>query len=327
MKEKHLYSFGDFTLSVEDHSLMRGGENIPLTPKMFDLLLVLVQNPGKVLTKDFLLESVWPNSFVEEGNITFNIRQLRKALDDNHQAPQYIETVTRRGYRFLPSVEAVTTAPAEEPQTAPAPRAVETRGRWRGIAFAGTLVTLIAAVAIGAWFLKGRSVDSAAILNSPFEREKLSTDGKVFHVAISPDGKNVIYTNKIGGKQSVWLRQLETSNNVPLIPPSDDFYGGLAMAPDGNSIYFVRSGLQGPQLVVYRMSIFGGIPQKIVGETQGWISLSADGTRISFVRCPYTDEDYCSLYVADAHDGGNEKKLVTRPRPIRIGDSAKAKPS
>ena len=100
LKEKHLYSFGEFNLNVEDQSLNRNGENIPITPKMFDLLLVLVQNPQRVLLKEFLLQSVWPDSFVEEGNITFNIRQLRKAMHDDAQSPCYIETIPRRGYRF-----------------------------------------------------------------------------------------------------------------------------------------------------------------------------------------------------------------------------------
>lgn len=321
MKEKHLYRFGDFTLNVEDHSLTRGEENIPLTPKMFDLLLVLVQNPRKVLTKEFLLESVWPNSFVEEGNITFNIRQLRKVLDDNHQSPQFIETVTRRGYRFLAPVEAVA---IEAPDAAEA-RAEESRERPPAnrirLVLAGAAVLVIAAVAVGAWFLRARNGESVPILATPLEAEKLSTDGRVFHVAISPDGKNIVYTNRINGRQSVWLRQLESSNNVQIIPPSDDFYGGLVIAPDGNSIYFARSSQQGPQLGIYRMPIVGGVPQKVTDGAQGWISLSSDGRRLSFVRCPYTDDDYCSLYIADALDGANEKKLVTRPRPIRIGDN------
>ena len=59
------------------------GRPFPITPKMFDLLLVLIQHQGRVVRKDFLLQSVWPDSFVEEGNITFNIRQLRKALGDD----------------------------------------------------------------------------------------------------------------------------------------------------------------------------------------------------------------------------------------------------
>ena len=109
MKEKHLYSFGEFNLNVEDQTLSRNGENIPITPKMFDLLLVLVQNPQRVLLKEFLLQSVWPDSFVEEGNITFNIRQLRKAMNDDAQSPCYIETIPRRGYRFLMPVESFTT--------------------------------------------------------------------------------------------------------------------------------------------------------------------------------------------------------------------------
>jgi Tol biopolymer transport system component len=151
--------------------------------------------------------------------------------------------------------------------------------------------------------------------------EKLSTDGGVFHIAMSPDGKNVVYTHRVSGKQSLWLRQLETSTNVPIVAPSDDFYGGLAISPDGNSVFFVRGTQLEPQLTVYRMSIFGGVPQKVTSGTQGWISLSSDGKKISYVRCPYTDEEWCSLYIADAFDGQNEKKLVSRPFPFRIGDN------
>jgi Tol biopolymer transport system component len=69
------------------------------------------------------------------------------------------------------------------------------------------------------------------------------------------------------------------------------------------------------------MPVRGGLPEKIIESTQGWTSISPDGTRISFVRCSYSDEDYCSLYVADAATGQNEKKLITRPNPIRIADN------
>ena len=293
---------------------------------MFDLLLVLVQHPGRVLGKDFLLRSVWPDSFVEEGNITFNIGQLRKVLDDNVQSPQYIETIPRRGYRFLAPVEASTAelpddieTQADAPQSASA-SSTSTRRPYLA-ALIGAVLLLGGAVGLGGWLLSNRNSSSVPILTTPFEEEKLSTDGSVFHIAISPDGKNVVYTHRVSGKQSIWLRQLETGNNVPIVPESDDFYGGLAISPDGNSIYFVRGSQQPqPQLAIYRMPIFGGVPQKIMEGTQGWISLSTKGDKISYVRCPYTDEDYCSLYIADV-DGRNEKKLVTRPRPIRIGDN------
>src|SRR5215204_4046374 len=293
---------------------------------MFDLLLVLLQNSGKVLRKDFLLQSVWPDSFVEEGNITFNIRQLRKALHDDAQSPTYIETVQRRGYRFMLPVDSFTTETPDRAEevsedTAPTESDTPVQRSHRYLFIGMSAFVVIGALAIGGWLLKNGNVGSAPILSAPFKLEKLSTDGGVFHIVISPDGKNVVYTHRTGGKQSLWLRQLENSNNVPIVPPSDDFYGGLAISPDGNTVYFVRGSQLGPQLTIYRMPIFGGVPQKITEGTQGWISLSGDGRKISYLRCPYSDEDYCSLYVADAADGQNEKKLVTRPRPIRIGDN------
>ncbi|HKX84606.1 MAG TPA: winged helix-turn-helix domain-containing protein, partial [Pyrinomonadaceae bacterium] len=326
MKEKHLYRFGEFTLNAEDHILTRGGENVPVTPKMFDLLLVFVQNPGRVLGKEFLLNSVWPDSFVEEGNITFNIRQLRKALDDNAQSPIFIETIPRRGYRFVAPVEALSSfeEESETPDAEPAATAADFQPGSRRRYLVPAVVTfavLAGAAAMSAWFFRDKTTAGAPILSAPFQSEKLSTDGDVYHIAMSLDAKNVVYTHRAAGKQGLWLRQLDTSTNVPIIPPSDDFYGGLVISPDGSTVYFARGRPPQPQLNVYRMAIFGGVPQKVVDSTQGWISVSGDGRRVSFVRCNYQEEDWCSLYVADAADGGNEKKLVTHPRPIRIGDN------
>jgi Tol biopolymer transport system component/DNA-binding winged helix-turn-helix (wHTH) protein len=292
---------------------------------MFDLLLVLVQHPGRVLRKEFLLQSVWPDSFVEEGNITFNIRQLRKALNDNAQAPTYIETIPRRGYRFLPPVESFTTVTPDKDEATIAEeraRSIETpvppkTSRRYVILAMGAFVIFAGALVLGGW-LYSKGAGGTPVLSAPFSLEKLSTDGGVFHVAISPDGKNVVYTYRTNQKQSVWLRQLGNSNNVPIIPPSSDFYGGLTIGPDGNTIYFARGSQGAPGLSIYRMPIYGGVPQKLIDQTQGWISVSPDGNRISFVRCPYKDEDYCSLYIANTSDGQNEKKLVTRQRPFRI---------
>jgi Tol biopolymer transport system component len=157
------------------------------------------------------------------------------------------------------------------------------------------------------------------VLSAPFASEKLSTNGKVVHAVISPDGKNVVYTNGTGSdKESIWLRQLESNSNIEIIPPSDDLYAGITLSPDGNTLYFVRrSRLVEETAAIYRVSIFGGVPQKIIGETQGSMSISPDGTKISFVRCYYRKDEYCSLWIADA-DGKNERKLASRPSPIRI---------
>src|SRR5436189_5288801 len=99
----------------------------------------------------------------------------------------------------------------------------------------------------------------------------------------------MIYTHRNGANQSLWLRQLETSNNVQIIPPSENFYGGLAISPDGKTIYFTRGSRPRPgrQIDLYRLPIVGGVPQKLVDATQGWISISPDGDKISFVRWPH----------------------------------------
>jgi Tol biopolymer transport system component len=129
----------------------------------------------------------------------------------------------------------------------------------------------------------------------------------------------VAYSSETESKQNIWLRQLETSENIQIVPPSDNYYLGLAISHDGNSLYFVRQNqTDHTPSAVYRVMTFGGIPVKITENTQGWISVSPDDRQISFVRCKYQNDDFCSLFVADA-DGTNERKLLTRPRPIRIG--------
>ena len=96
------YEFGPFRIDSADRILLRNGEVVPLTPKQFDLLLVLVESRGHVVEKERLMEEVWPGTAVEEGNLTVNISTLRKALDEGADgAARYIQTLPRRGYRFV----------------------------------------------------------------------------------------------------------------------------------------------------------------------------------------------------------------------------------
>lgn len=98
------YEFGPFRLDPSQRILARNGTTVPLTPKVFEILLVLVENQGRVVEKDDLMKRVWPDSFVEEGNLTQNISLLRKALGEPVNGEQYVETLPRRGYRFATPV-------------------------------------------------------------------------------------------------------------------------------------------------------------------------------------------------------------------------------
>jgi DNA-binding winged helix-turn-helix (wHTH) protein/tetratricopeptide (TPR) repeat protein len=101
---RQCFEFGTFRLDVDGHLLLRDGKPVSLTPKAFDILLYLVRNPGRLSTRDELMKAVWPDSFVEETNLTVNISFLRKTLGEMEGGEPYIETVPRKGYRFNASV-------------------------------------------------------------------------------------------------------------------------------------------------------------------------------------------------------------------------------
>ncbi|HJQ70137.1 MAG TPA: winged helix-turn-helix domain-containing protein [Blastocatellia bacterium] len=99
-----LYEFGPYQLDTDRRVLLRGGEVVPLTPKTLDTLILLVEKSGRVIAKEELLEKVWPGVVVEEANLAVNISTIRKALGERPGGGQYIETVPRRGYRFIARV-------------------------------------------------------------------------------------------------------------------------------------------------------------------------------------------------------------------------------
>ena len=98
------YQFGDFYVCPADKQLLRGGQAVPLAPKAFDTLVVLLESHGRLVEKDVFLKRVWPESFVEEVALAHGISQLRKALDDGASGRKFIETVPKRGYRFIAPV-------------------------------------------------------------------------------------------------------------------------------------------------------------------------------------------------------------------------------
>jgi DNA-binding winged helix-turn-helix (wHTH) protein/TolB-like protein/Flp pilus assembly protein TadD len=140
------YEFGRFRVKADERVLRRGEELVSLTPKAFDILLTLLENAGRIVNKDDLMKKVWPNTFVEEGNLTQNVSLLRKALGESATGPQFIETVPRRGYRFVAavsrgngngqdsavqnrSIPPITSAQSNSQSTEPVPHSVNS-GRW-----------------------------------------------------------------------------------------------------------------------------------------------------------------------------------------------------
>jgi TolB-like protein/DNA-binding winged helix-turn-helix (wHTH) protein len=133
--ESVIYEFGPFRLDMADRTLFKDGEILPLPPKALDTLAVLVKNQGKVVEKSVLMEAVWPDTFVEENNLSQNISSLRKALGD----PDYIQTVARRGFRFVGGARQFVTPPSLPREASSA--AVRKPRRWQlWLALAAVLV-------------------------------------------------------------------------------------------------------------------------------------------------------------------------------------------
>src|SRR5262245_46637654 len=102
-QQNQIYEFGPYRLDAAERLLMRDGDVVPLQPKVFDLLLALVERHGRLLEKDELMKLVWPDAIVEEANLANNISILRKTISVN--GCQFIETAPKRGYRFVAAVK------------------------------------------------------------------------------------------------------------------------------------------------------------------------------------------------------------------------------
>src|SRR5712691_6301695 len=114
-KTRHLYAFGPFHLDAKERLLILDGKPVPLAPKALEALLMLVENAGHLVDKDDLMRRLWPDTFVEEANVAKHVSLLRKILSEATKGQEYIETIPKRGYRFVVDVREVADAEADSP--------------------------------------------------------------------------------------------------------------------------------------------------------------------------------------------------------------------
>ena len=201
-RNKHeIYEFGPFRLEPAERKLLRGCEVVALTPKVFDMLVMLVRKNGHLMEKDELIQLLWPDSFVEEGNLSNNVFMLRKALGNDHE---YIETVPRRGYRFVGAVrqfpgaekspseprEFGSAGPADRRPVGPVPVGAPTtvpRPRRRLAMIAGTTLVILAIGAAVWWRNSPRLPDRSQWV------QLTKFPDSVTQPALSPDGRTVAF--------------------------------------------------------------------------------------------------------------------------------------
>lgn len=287
---KHLYEFGKFRLDPQRRLLLRGEEPLALTPKAIETLIVLVQNRQRVVSKDELMKVLWPDSFVEESNLSQNIFLLRKALGDSTQERRYILTVPGRGYQFTETVKEVGQQEEQESLVVAThtrsqitvERVVPATGRRLWVVVGS--IALAFAAAGAAWWAYHRPQTSRA-----FKQQRLTAntpDEPIDSTAISPDGKYVAYSDR----QGIRVRVVATGEEQAMPWPRDAKRGEALWSfsswyPDATRFLAVLA-IPGTSASLWSVPIVGGEPHKLIEEVDQGTSISPDGALIAFSRVP-----------------------------------------
>jgi len=341
---QHSYRFGEFTVDAEQKVLLRKGAPLPLTPKVFDTLLILVENAGRIVEKEAFMNRLWPDTFVEEANLTFNVQQLRKALGDDARKPFFIETVARRGYRFIAQVSETSDKPARDQTNG---RHLEKRiteiengnifqlahlsqspkqAPLQGFRFIFVFSILIALVVAGLALYPWRSRNIATNQQGSrirFQNAQMTrlTSGKALKAAVSPDGKQVAYVLEEKEGQSLWLRRTAVESAVLIVPPHRVDFLGVDFSRDGDIIYYITSEPRKFAGTLYSVPVLGGPTRRLLENVTGPIALSHDGRQIAFTVCRSEAEGNILLMVASA-DGSNEHQVYAEHEPIGLSTDA-----
>lgn len=345
-----LYEFAGFQVEVNERRLKRGQEIVPLTPKAFDTLLVLLRHTGKIVEKDTLLKEVWTDTFVSEATLAQNISTLRKALVTNGNNELLIETVPSRGYRFKAEVREILREAAAENTIENGlssgfennalngktednaatdfvdSASVKSFGKRFFYSKSVIVVTVLILIFIlaGAWVAFNFGIfksNLAATKFKNFQINQLTSSGNVITAALSPDGNYLAYVEAREQNQVLLVKQTSGENVLEIIPPKKQHYIGLTFSPSGDSIYFVTYNRETVGVVVrkgilYKVPTLGGVAEQIAEDLDSPIEFSPDKKQIAFVRT-YLQEKESALIIADA-DGKNERKLASRTNGERF---------
>jgi Tol biopolymer transport system component/DNA-binding winged helix-turn-helix (wHTH) protein len=301
----HHYVFGEFRLDAEQRALFRRGELVALAPKSLETLLFLVERHGRIVEKRELLDAVWPDTFVEEANLPQNIFTLRKVLGDGEEGHSFIETVPKRGYRFvapvqlgadsLPDSPLVPSAQLPAPSPAQMAAAFKTEspahelpreGSRTGIHFSagllGLLAGLLLATGFASWLILHRQPLPVPARMVTFQRLTNFVGLKEFP-AISPDGKTVAFTADKTGRRQVWVRLI--AGGTPLqITQDNSEHMYPRWLPDSSALVYYSPPLEGEeQGTLWEVPAFGGSPHRLTSSISS-ADASHDGSRLAFFR-------------------------------------------
>jgi Tol biopolymer transport system component/DNA-binding winged helix-turn-helix (wHTH) protein len=322
--------FGTFEVDLRLGELRKNGVRLKLTGQPFQILVILLEHPGDLVTREQLQRRLWPSdTFVDfDRGLNAAINRVREALGDSAENPRFVETLPRRGYRFIAPL--VDSRPARAPlpaaesnvsraQTGTSPGALTVSQARERRPVSRRLKLLLGGVSI----LAVLAVVAVAVLLKPGRRRnewdlqamklsRVTQSGNAVNVTISPDGHYVVYALREGEKQGLHVRQVATGSDVEILPPDEIQIYGLTFSPDANYIDFVRSEKNNPvNTFLYRIPTLGGSSHPVMQAGMDFsTSYSPDGAQFAFLRVRGGEQ--VDLLIANA-DGSKERVLATRP--------------
>jgi Tol biopolymer transport system component/DNA-binding winged helix-turn-helix (wHTH) protein len=328
------YEFGEFRLDTRRRTLLKNGEPQHLSGRIFDLLLVLIQNEGRIVEHDELLDTVWEGMFVEQSNLKKSVSALRQVLGEQANESLYVKTVPRRGYSFVSPVRAlgddtetaiyrevereiiveeiVETEELDARGSVTALPAASTFPRTAVYGIAGLLV--IAAVALGAWKYFSEGPTRFSVENVRITR--LTTEGNSANPVVSSDGNYIIYVKSDIRGSHLQIKQLLTGTTNLLISLPKASYWASAFSPDGNFVYFFAKNWGDPEKSgLYKVSFLGGEARRISTTVGGGLVVSPDGKSLAMAR---DTENREPEIIAMDSDGRNEKRVAVYTEQVRI---------
>jgi Tol biopolymer transport system component/DNA-binding winged helix-turn-helix (wHTH) protein len=347
---RFVYEFGEYSLDRDERVLRRNGSPVPLTPKATDILLALVDRHGHIVDKEALMRHVWPDTAVEESNLTQNVYTLRKVLGGGEGRCPFIETVPRRGYRFVGSVRMRVRTPADLVHVQPEDAALPVAARVEATASAprgsvapdrdgeavatyadpGTrpartrdrLGWALAAVATGAaaagvfWAIQHSSRVGGSAHDVTPRVTRVTHVGTVVRATISPDGRSLAYATSAGAHESLWLKRLNSASARQLMEPAIGTYrrgGGLTYAP-GGWLYYTWFQRDLAAVGVFRIRDQGGTPERLPNV---WDLPSFDprGERFACITTTSSSIRESRLLVYDAN-GQSPQVVAMRAPPM-----------
>ncbi|HRH42918.1 MAG TPA: winged helix-turn-helix domain-containing protein [Pyrinomonadaceae bacterium] len=336
-KIRHLYEFDEFRVDANQKCLWHGEELVSLTPKAFDTLVVLLENKGRVVDKDTLLNQVWADTFVEEATLAQNISTLRKTFALQPNGKQFIETIPRRGYRFVGDVrEIVDDEEIFVVETHRKTRIVSNEEIHNSAEIAltqtktsitsknklliGTGILACLGLLVGAYFAIRYVFQPKKMSDEQFREfqiSKLTSSGSINKMAISGDGKYLALVEKSKGLSTLFLRQTSNANQIEVVPPTPNDFIGVTFSPDNEFIYYavyqpVDEKQQVKMGVLYKVPILGGTRTEVFKDIDSPVSLSPDGKKYAFIRNIPAERQSALIVFDCSTTDAKEIKLTTR---------------